>query len=150
MIDINYDNTSVLAALTQLQQATGDLSPVLLDIGAELAETTKQRFSSTTGPDGDAWPENSPVTLDRKSGSRPLTGETGVLGNNIEYQLVGNDTLEVGSPMEYAAMQQFGGTKSEFPWLWGDIPARPYLGLSSADEGEVLDILNEYLEDALN
>jgi len=47
-------------------------------------------------------------------------------------------------------MQQFGGTKSEFPWLWGDIPARPYLGISDADEIEVLEIINEYLEEALN
>ena len=31
----------------------------------------------------------------------------------------------------YAAMMQFGGQKSEFPQLWGDIPARPYLPMDS-------------------
>jgi len=94
MLNITYDDSSVLAALTQLQQATSDLSPVLLDIGEELMESTKQRFASTTGPDGEAWPANSPATLDYKDGSRPLTGETGLLGNSITYQLSGSNTLE--------------------------------------------------------
>jgi len=55
----------------------------------------------------------------------------------------------IGSPMEYAAMQQFGGTKAEFPNLWGDIPARPFLGISSQDENEILTILRNYLESAV-
>jgi phage gpG-like protein len=46
--------------------------------------------------------------------------------------------------MVYAAMQQFGGTKAEFPHLWGDIPERPFLGVSD-DEKEILEIISDYL-----
>ncbi len=51
----------------------------------------------------------------------------------------------LGSPMEYAAMQQFSGKKSEFPHLWGDIPARPFLGISKEDRQAILDIVEAYL-----
>lgn len=32
-----------------------------------------------------------------------------------------------------------------FPNLWGDIPARPFLGLSPSDEQGILDIVEEFL-----
>lgn len=150
MINIEFDNASVLAALSQLQRAAADLSPALREIGEVLTESTKQRFAATRSPDGSPWEANTPATLEYKRGNKPLAGETGVLADTINYKLIGNDTLAVGSPMEYAAMQQFGGTKAEFPHLWGDIPARPFLGLSDDDEKEVLEIINDYLEDAIN
>lgn len=46
-------------------------------------------------------------------------------------------------------MMQFGGTKAAFPHLWGDIPARPFLGLSTQDESDILDTISEALAAAL-
>ena len=92
----------------------------------------------TINPQRQQWKGNKPL----------LTGE-GLLGDTISYQLNGNDAVEIGSPMEYAAMQQFGGKKSEFPWLWGDIPARPFLGLSDNDSEQILEIINKHLQDNL-
>jgi phage gpG-like protein len=42
-------------------------------------------------------------------------------------------------------MQQFGGTKSRWPHLWGSIPARPFLGVNPDDEREILDILRKHM-----
>jgi phage gpG-like protein len=56
--------------------------------------------------------------------------------------------LLVGSNKEYAAMQQFGGTKAQFPHLWGDIPARPFMGVSDDDERELLALVHDHLLDA--
>jgi phage gpG-like protein len=125
MIDIDIDDREIRAALQNLLAVTGNLDDVLTDIGEELVERTKQRFGTLTGPDGERWADNSPVTIER------------------------NDTLAVGSNMEYAAMQQFGGTKAEFPHLWGDIPARPFLGVSENDRAEILDIIQAHLRDAM-
>lgn len=63
---------------------------------------------------------------------KPLIGEGKSLSTQIHYRTEGH-TLFVGSPQVYAAMQQFGGEKAEFPNLWGDIPARPFLGISDSD-----------------
>lgn len=79
------------------------------------------------------------------SGKKPLTGETGKLMDQIGYDVFGFDTLQIYSTMEYSAMQQFGGEKSEFPWLWGDIPARPFLGISEDDKNNISSIINHHL-----
>lgn len=69
---------------------------------------------------------------------------------------VSNSTVEVGSTMAYAAVQQFGAKQGAFgknkkgrPIPWGDIPARPFLGLSAKDKQDVLAILNEHLAKAM-
>lgn len=143
---IEVDDHEILAALRQLQQATGNLRPALLKIGENLKESTKKRFENYTGPDGVMWQANSDVTYERKADRSgiPLT-DHGTLGNTIDYQLLGNDGVQIGSPMEYAAMMQFGGTKSEFPNLWGDIPERPFLGISEDDKRDILAIIQRHL-----
>lgn len=166
MISITIEDRSVLSALQALSASLDDLTPAMRDIGEHLSETTHQRFVSSTGPDGQAWIGNSEVTIlqylghfggsfkkdgslskkgsVRYSSKKPLIGETRSLESTIHY-VAGSNFVEIGSPMIYSAMQQFGGSKSEFPHLWGDIPARPFLGLSGDDERAILDILDGYL-----
>lgn len=167
MITVTVNDRQVLDTLNQLMSRAKNLRPAFAEIGEDLLDTTKRRFSSATSPDGEAWDRNSDVTVARflglkssnfkKDGSlskrglanssakKPLTGKTKSLQRTINYQLIGATGVAVGSPMVYAAMQQFGGTKSQFPHLWGDIPARPFLGISTADKQNILDIIGSYL-----
>lgn len=149
MADIYFDDDSILKALQNLQRAAGDLRPALAVIGEAMTESSKQRFGTRTGPDGVPWLGNRPATVERKGRDWPLT-DHGALGEQITWQLLGDHAVEIGSSMEYAAMQQFGGSKAEFPWLWGDIPARPFLGLSAADETNVMAIIDQHLRRALS
>lgn len=142
-IEIEIDDARVLAALHDLANSMLDPSPALSLIGEKLVESTKRRFETTSDPDNNEWAANSPVTVAKKGFDWALKGED-TLADSIVWQLDG-DGLSVGSPMKYAAMQQFGGTKAEFPWLWGDIPSRPFLGVSADDRDVVLDILRDYL-----
>lgn len=144
MIEIKVDNKNVIAALERLARATADMRPALLAIGEDLVKSTKKRFETSTAPDGSHWAANSAVTLKRKKGGKPLIGKTRLLAQQI-YSNVDGNGLQVGSIMEYAAMQQFGGKKSKFPHLWGDIPARPFLGISDADEQKIVSVVNDYL-----
>jgi len=154
MMRIEVDDRPVLDALRQLQAAGGDLRPAFQDIGEYLLDATKRRFQEGRAPDGRPWAPNSPATLARKRGSRPLIGESRRLGNEIHYR-AGPTSLELGSSLEYAAVQQLGARKGQFgrtrrgsPIPWGDIPARPFLGLSEADRATVLEIIQEHLEAA--
>ena len=79
------------------------------------------------------------------AGKKPLTGETRALATTINYQLQGDNAVSIGSPMVYAAMQQFGGKKSDFPHLWGNIPARPFLGASEADKTNIAELVRSYM-----
>lgn len=136
-------------ALSRLSDSVTDMKPALKAIGESLTESTKQRFMDSKGPDGVKWPPNKPSTLARKKSRKPLIGESLMLSEQIHYQILDNDTLIVGSSMEYAAMQQFGGTKAELPHLWGDIPARPFLGISDEDQAMIAETIRDHLDDAL-
>ena len=63
MIDVRIDTARFKAALTELQDRLGNLSPVLKAIGEDLAKYTKQRFVAGIGPDGVPWAPNKPATL---------------------------------------------------------------------------------------
>lgn len=148
-IQIDYDDRQVTQMLQRLIDAGTSPRPALKEIGEDLADSAKKRFETTSGPDGAPWERNAASTIKRKGRDKPLTGKTGKLMDQINYQLIADDTLEVGSPMVYAAMQQFGGSKTQFPSLWGDIPARPFIGISGGDEENIIGIFNRYLRDAI-
>jgi phage virion morphogenesis protein len=165
MIEVKIDSKAVTDALERLARSAANPRPALLDIGESLLVSTKKRFETSTAPDGTRWAPNSQVIYlghlgsaksnHRKdgrinsrgaakvSGKKPLIG-VGILSQQISYA-VDDNGLQVGSPMEYAAMQQFGGKKSKFSNLWGDIPARPFLGVSNADEQMIVNTVSEYL-----
>jgi phage virion morphogenesis protein len=148
MFVIEVDSAPVLNALNRLLQAGQDVSPILRAIGEDITTRAKLRFRTTTAPDGAAWAANKPSTIEAyvkakggyskktgkllkkgallQSGKKPLQGLSGDLARQI-FATVDGNALTVGVSPIYAAMQQFGGKKSEFPHLWGDIPARPFL-----------------------
>jgi phage gpG-like protein len=163
-----------MAQIIELTNRSGlDMRPALLEIGEDMAEATKGRFSSATAPDGTAWAPNSAVTLARyssmfarKSGDgltkrssaklankKPGTGETRALGTTINYQLQGDDAVGIGSPMIYAGTFHYGAKSGEFgatrqggfPLPWGDIPARPFLGASDDDTANIVSLVRSYL-----
>lgn len=151
-ITIEYPGEEVLRELRRLSAAVGPagMRPALAEIGEELAESTRQRFSSSTAPDGSRWAPNAPATLARKRGTRPLV-DSGILGGGITYQLV-DGGVEIGSSRIYAGTQQLGAKRGQYgrtsrgaPIPWGDIPARPFLGVSAADEQIILGILADHI-----
>lgn len=141
---INVSSEAVERAIQDLLNKGEDLTAPMKSIGEEMVNRTQQRFRDKEAPDGTPWTANSPVTEARKGHGRVLEGESGELAKQFSYSAT-SDSVEFGSLMVYAAMQNFGGTKSEFPHLWGDIPGREFMGLSDDDEDEVLAILADHL-----
>ena len=67
---------------------------------------------------------------------------------------VSGNQLTVGTNTRYGAMQQFGARKGQFgrtsrgaPIPWGNVPPRPWLGISTSDRAEIADILRRHLVD---
>lgn len=77
---------------------------------------------------------------------KPLQGISGSLAGEFHYNVSGSG-VDWGNSMIYSRVQQFGAAKgsqgANAPW--GDIPARPFLGLSDGDKGEILNIIGRWL-----
>ena len=162
---IELTNRSGLDYLQGMLDRAKNFRPVLAEIGEDQIESTKRRFSTAKSPDGTPWAQNSATTIARYgdlfarkkdgtrskkteakiAGKKPLTGETRALATTINYQVLSDNEVGTGSPMVYAAMMNHGGKKSDFPHLWGDIPARVFLGVSEADKINIADLVGSYM-----
>lgn len=157
MITVEINDARITAALAKAAAMLTDMSGLMADVAVRMVDQTDKRFAEGKAPDGVPWAARRPATIaayDRraKKGGQAAWGSvlhySEQLSNNINSDF-GPDFAQVGSPEPYAAMMQFGGTKAAFPNLWGNIPARPFFGLSEQDETDIMDTISEALADAL-
>ena len=175
IIDLQVDDAELRAELKKLAAKMGDLTPFFRDVGETLLNSTRERFRSQTAPDGSAWAPLSPSYAARKKRNKTkILTLSGALRGTLTKQ-ADKDSLRIGTPLIYGAVHQFGAAKGSFGTVvahiheytrrikgsrgratvrahtrqltvpWGDIPARPFLGLSDADRQDLLDALSEYL-----
>lgn len=173
---IDVKDQAVQDLLARLASRAGGLRPVLAAIGSDITERTRRRFETSSGPDGAPWKPNSAATLGmlsarlggqkskiKKDGSLNASGrralankkpliDTGFLRGNIFPEVTGN-TLIIGSPARYAAIQQFGGQAGK--GRKATIPARPFLPVQAdktlypAERELILQALNDLLAEGL-
>lgn len=119
--------------------ASMDTSALMPRLGEYLQRSTQDRFKSQTSPDGATWDVLAPRTLARKEKKKLNPGkvltERGFLRKGIAWQLLNKSTVEVGSNLKYAATHQFGR---------GNIPPRPFLGLSDQDKRKIDAIIRSW------
>jgi len=162
-LEITANTPEIQAALRELTAALNDLTPAMRDIGEALLNSTRERFRTSTDPTGQKWKPLSPATLEQRAraaggsirrgqnqgrytkraavavaGAMPLIF-SGRLFGTLGYR-ADKDSVRVGTPIPYGATHQFGRDP---------IPARPFLGLSAADETEVVAIIHDHLHRAL-
>lgn len=155
MITVELDSPRLQELLRRIEWAVGDLKPLMRGIAAELVSQTEENFEVQGRP---GWQGLSESTIERraKSGNWPgqmLQVSAGGLAASVTSSADDSSAL-VGSNKPYAAMMQFGGSKSDFPHLWGDIPGRPYLPMNTEGslqleaEEAILDLALSHLERA--
>lgn len=153
MITLSINDDALQAALGRLAAGIADLSPVMNDIGAFLVRSAKDRAARGVTPDGAPFAPRSPVTIAEYQ--RRGLSYGGVLHRSGDmladlFHSYGPDHVAVGSNAIQSAVMQFGqpkgasGTTSRGgPIPWGDIPARPFLGVSAEDRVGIDEILAE-------
>lgn len=122
---IEINSTEVITELNRLNGLVSNLRPILSDVGETVRSNIDLGFRDGKSPDGINWAALSPVTIARKGSSTPLINHS-TLRNSITYN-ASNDFVDIGTNDVRATMLNFGGTKSQFNHLWGDIPARPFM-----------------------
>lgn len=155
MITVELNHERLQATLRRVEWAVGDVAPLMRGIAAELVSQTEENFAEEGRPD---WEDLSETTTERraKTGNWPgqiLQISSAGLAASVTSHADDSSAL-VGSNKPYAAMMHFGGTKSAFPHLWGDIPGRPYFpidtegSLQPEAERAILDLALSHLERA--
>lgn len=164
-INLASNHQTIIGRLDEIVRRVGDARPIYQAIGEILAESTKQRFTDSTGPDGQRWAPNAPATilarlaevsgaytkagrLSKKGAAavmskKPLV-DTGILQDTISWQ-AGDDHVEVGTN-RFAGEWDGGAAVHHFGSKDGSIPARPFLGVSDEDGAAILEILDEFIQ----
>lgn len=161
-INISIDEQalqSIHNKLNQLGRFSKDPSTALAQIGEYLQRSTRERFKTQTAPDGTPWAPLSENTKKHRNQNKILTLR-GHLQGKLTWQ-AGSNSVEIGTNSIYAATHQFGMTKGyagtgqyktkqgSFPIPWGNIPARPFLGISDSDETQLLKIIETHIANIL-
>lgn len=164
-VDVRIDDGAVLAALGRLSAAGADMTPATREIAGVLADATEEAFAQQRDPTtGERWADLQESTKKRreKTGHWPgsILQVSGDLARDIESDY-GADFAAAGTNRPHATTHQLGAKKGEFgamstirtrqvvPLPWGDIPARPILGIGADDKEEILDVVNRHLRRVL-
>jgi phage gpG-like protein len=148
-------DTLVSAALGRLALDSSDKAQLFNEIGINLVENVRLRFSDQIAPDGTAW---QPSLRALKQGGDTLR-DTGALLASLTHEVLA-DGVAYGTNLPYAPTLHFGATikASGSDYLtfrvpgggWAKkrevtIPARPFIGLDGEDEQSVLELIGDFL-----
>lgn len=150
MFSLEWHDEELQAALARVEGALEDMSDVMNEVGEFLAESHQQRIEQSQGaPDGSAWAAKSPFT--RSKDPRPLY-DSGDMVQRIHHDY-GPDFVSVGvsglkvRTLHFGARKgAFGKTKTGRDLPFGDIPARPFIGLSATDQTNIAEALVEWIQ----
>lgn len=156
MIEIRIDDADVTSVLARLAAHLTDMTPAMQEIGEMLVASTQDRIARGETPEGSPFAPRSAVTLARYAAEGTRFGNplnvTGTLRGGIFHD-AGPDQVRVGAPAIQSAVMQFGAGQGAFgrskrggPIPWGNIPPRPFLGLSDDDRAGIIEIVAEWIE----
>ncbi len=166
-VTITFDDAAVRAMFARLSSLR-DMTPLMAELGEALTASTQHRFQTGTAPDGTPW-----KALADGSGRKPLL-KTGSMRDRItpraaatfleiiasarqaRWHQQGTDPYVIrakpGKALYWPGMRtRTGKDGAEVPGLVTKVnhpglPARPFMGISSADAKTITDIGAYYLD----
>lgn len=157
---VGLDTVVAETLLSRLAAFGQDETSLMDQIGRALVTGAAERIASTNvSPDGAAWEPSKRVV---ETGGRTLY-LSGALERGINHWAASDHVL-VGSNTPYAAVHQLGAAVGSLGvWVgndkngrsmtvlspWGDIPARPFLGVSDEEAEEITDFVVLRLDDLI-
>jgi len=139
-LELQYDLSGLGRLQGRITRLTHlDRHRLLETVGAVVESQTKRRLETEKeSPSGESWADWSPRYAKTRHGGHSLLMNEGDLDDSIQFLVTGG-TVEIGSNLVYAAPQQFGLAER-------NIPERPYIGLSTDNEEELIDTVDRFLD----
>ncbi len=147
-------NERIQRALRELAETINPQMKARLmsEIGADYVDFVKTEvFDKERSPQRKKWAKLKPSTIRLKNWSGNTRGAefvgtwTGDLVASLKFRVVGDSVL-IGSDLIYAGTFHFLVKKGAFGngSPWGDIPARPFLGVSDRADKRILKVMNKF------
>lgn len=155
---VRIQSDAISGGLAAVVARMADMSPLMYDISMILVDGLEEAFARQADPaSGIPWPRLSDTTIEerQKKGYWPgkMLQQTGRLASSLVGDW-GPTFAAAGTNVIYATTMHFGAERGEFgttkhgvPIPWGDIPGRPFIGLSAESAAEILSLLSAYLID---
>jgi phage virion morphogenesis protein len=156
-IQIDVADGQIQAVLNQAASQLTDLTPIMSSIGEYMVGRARDRFDSSTAPNGQQWAPLAQATIDAKrhkqKGGTSRAGrsiartnanpedvlkDTFLLRDTITYQPTAL-SVAIGTPQKYGVHHQYGAPRR-------NIPARPFLGVNEEDMREIEAIVVDALQ----
>jgi phage virion morphogenesis protein len=178
-LNVQLDDTAARDALAGLGAALTDLTPLMDRIGSMLQLSTDQRFETETGPDGQRWKPSrraqreggKTLTLSarlRQSITHRASAEAVEIGTNVVYAAIHQFGGTIDMPARTQTIYRHYDERNdelstrfvkrrksnfaqdvEVKAHKVKMPARPYLGISAADEKAVVEEVTAYISELL-
>ena len=155
-IDVEIDDRAVVRALNGLAARARDMGPAMRAIAGHLEDGVADALENQAAPDGTPWAPLAESTRGQRERAgyppdKPILERTGDLFASVSSRWTPTQAVATVSQV-YARVHQFGAEAGEFgadasgrPLPWGDIPARPFLGLSDDTREAILEDLARHL-----
>ncbi len=109
---------------------------LLEDVGAIVESQTRRRLGQEKkSPDGKSWKKWSDKYARTRNSGHKLLENKGHLMDSLDFKVIGTE-VHIGSNLIYSATHQMGR---------GNIPARPFLGISPENKNEINQVINDWL-----
>lgn len=149
---IEVDDGETLASLSAAQAAMSDMTPLMSEIEGILVDAIERSFMKEEDPTtGAPWAALSPVTLARRGADARKLQDSSSLVQSVTGRH-DSTSAEAGVAEKYGITHQLGATKGQYgktargtPIPWGDIPARPFVGLGNDDKNDIRDAVSRYI-----
>jgi len=145
-VNIDISELKELSAiLNHSALSSTDRVALMKSLGNEIVEQSRSRILETQeDPEGNKWQDYAASTLKglKAKGLEKvvsLLNRSGMLDRSIKVRQSGQWSVLVGSDREYAGVHQWGYKPK-------NIPARPYLGLSSDDIADLAELAEIFLK----
>ncbi|MGY9046314.1 hypothetical protein P775_11100 [Puniceibacterium antarcticum] len=117
-ITVEIDNAELRAKLENMIARMEKPIGFYKNVGEQLLNSTRDNFESESSPEGVPWAQLKPATIRARERRKqtPIkilqaTRNTGLMASiNKRTMEVADDQVRIGSPKEYAAIHQLGGT----------------------------------------
>lgn len=165
MYSVEFDDAAVQRAFQRLASGMDDMSRPMNEIGGALVVSAKDRITEGVSPDGTPFAPRSATTIaayeKRKQSYGGVLRMSGDMQSDLFHQY-GPTSVEYGSNAIQSAVMQFGAAQGQFgahigkdklgrdhfhSIPWGNIPARPFIGLSAEDSDMILETLEDWIAD---